>query len=232
MAEITVWNIICRLKKKRKENTMKIKNILIVSAMVLGLSLGAGSGISYAEETAMKTFEEFTQDTDNFVKWEKEHQAHIKKIQELRDERRIKRLEYKAFTHNPNAEPKLISKTARELVMLDRQIKTLNSDFIKNTREKYGVDFAGFMFHKDFAPCFKNHYDQFAHPYDRPCYRDFDGRRPMPHHMRPYREMPPYHMPHMKGNMGYDEYEPDIAAEQQDMPANNQKGNVEQEVDM
>lgn len=68
---------------------MKIKNILIVSAMVLGLSLGAGFGISCAEETAMKTFEEFTQDTDNFAKWEKEHQAHIKKIQELKDERRI-----------------------------------------------------------------------------------------------------------------------------------------------
>lgn len=47
---------------------MKIKNILIVSAMVLGLSLGAGFGISCAEETAMKTFEEFTQDTDNFAK--------------------------------------------------------------------------------------------------------------------------------------------------------------------
>lgn len=209
---------------------MKIKNILIVSTMILGLSLGVSSGISYAEETSMKTFEEFIRDTDNFAKWEKEHQAHIKKIQELKDEKRIKRLEYKAFTHNPNAEPKLISKTARELVTLDRQIKTLNSDFIRNTREKYGVDFDGFMFHKDFTPCFKKHFDQFGHPYDRharSCYRDFEGR--MPHHMRN-----PHHMPHHMRGTDYDENEPDIAIEepQNDMPANNQKENVQQEVDM
>ncbi len=200
---------------------MKIKNIFIVSAMILGLSLGVGSGISYAEDANLKTFEEFTQDTDNFAKWEKEHQAHIKKIQELKDEKRIKRLEYKAFTHNPNAEPKLISKTARELVMLDRQIKTLNSDFIKNTREKYGVDFAGFMFHKDFSPCFKNHYNQYAHP----CYRDFEGRRPMPLHMRNPHHMPPHHM---KG-MEYDEYD---MPQEENPDMKNQKEDMQSDVDM
>lgn len=174
---------------------MKIKNIFIISAMVLGLSFGLSSGFSYAEENSLKTFEEFAQDTDNFAKWEKEHQAHIKKIQELRDEKRIKRLEYKAFTHNPNAEPKLISKTARELVMLDRQIKTVNENFMTTTREKYGVDFAGFTFHRDLTPCFKNHYDQYA----RPCPQNFERR--MPHHMRNPHRMPPHHG--MRGNCPY-----------------------------
>lgn len=176
---------------------MKIKNILIVSAMILGLSLGVSANVSYAEENSVKTFEEFTQDRDNFAKWDKEHQAHIKKIQELKDEKRIKRLEYKAFTHNPNAEPKLISKTARDLVMLDRQIKTLNEDFIRATREKYGVDFVGYMFHRDFTPCFKHHYDQYAHP----CPQNFNGR--VPHHMRNPHYMPPHHM---KGNCPYGQY--------------------------
>lgn len=208
---------------------MKVKNILIVSTMVLGLSLGVSSGFSYAEETSLKTFEEFTQDTDNFAKWDKEHQAHIKKIQELKDEKRIKRLEYKAFTHNPNAEPKLISKTAREMVMLDRQIKTLNEDFIKTTREKYGVDFAGFMFHRDFTPCFKNHYDEYAHP----CPQNF-GRR-MPRHMRNSHHMPPHHM---RGNCPYGNYG---NAEQNTMPEepmpmeetpNMEKQTEQQDVDM
>ena len=182
---------------------MKIKNILIISAMVLGLSLS--SGFSYAEETVLKTFEEFAQDTNNFAKWDKEHQAHIKKIQELKDEKRIKRLEYKAFTHNPNAEPKLISKTARELVMLDRQIKTLNEDFIKITREKYGVDFDGFRFHKDFTPCFKNHYDQYAHPCPQNFANPQNFERRMPHHMRNPHRMPPHHG--MRGNCPYGNFE-------------------------
>lgn len=178
---------------------MKIKNIFIISAMVLGLSFGVSSGFSYAEESSLKTFEEFAQDTDNFAKWEKEHQAHIKKIQELKDEKRVKRLEYKAFTHNPNAEPKLISKIARELVMLDRQIKTLNENFMTTTREKYGVDFAGFRFHRDLTPCFKNHYDQYAHP----CPQNFDRR--MPHYMRNPHRMPPHHG--MRGNCPYGNFE-------------------------
>lgn len=207
---------------------MKIKNILIVSAMVLGLSFGVSSNVSHAEETTLKTFEEFTQDKDNFAKWDKEHQAHIKKIQELKDEKRIKRLEYKAFTHNPNAEPKLISKTARELVMLDRQIKTLNEDFIKNSREKYGIDFAGFMFHRDFTPCFKHHYDQYAHP----CPQNF-GRN---HHMRNPHHMPPHHM---RGNCPYGQYgdfEQNTMMPEEPMPMeenpNMEKQAEQQDVDM
>lgn len=206
---------------------MKIKNILIISAMVLGLSLGVSANISYAEETSLKTFEEFVQDKDNFAKWDKEHQAHIKKIQELKDEKRIKRLEYKAFTHNPNAEPKLISKTAREMVMLDRQIKTLNEDFIKNTREKYGVDFAGFMFHRDFTPCFRNHYDEYAHP----CPQNF-GRK-MPRHMRNPHHMPPHHM---RGNCPYGNYGDAEQMPEEPMPMeeapNMEKQTEQQDVDM
>lgn len=205
---------------------MKVKNILIVSVMVLGLSIGVSSGFSYAEETSLKTFEEFAQDKDNFAKWDKEHQAHIKKIQELKDEKRIKRLEYKAFTHNPNAEPKLISKTAREMVMLDRQIKTLNEDFIKTTREKYGVDFAGFMFHREFTPCFKNHYDEYAHP----CPQNF-GRK-MPRHMRNPHHMPPHHM---RGNCPYGNYGDAEQNAEQPMPMEespNMEKQDQQDVDM
>jgi len=132
-----------------KENCMKIKNIVIACAMIFGLSFAVSDGYAFAEEDTLRTFEEFVQDENSFAKWEKDHAAHIKKIQELKDERRVRRLEYKAFTHNPNAEPKQISKAARDIVMLDRQIQTLNEEFIKNTRENYGVDFMGFEFHRN-----------------------------------------------------------------------------------
>ncbi len=179
-----------------KENCMKIKNIVITCAMILGLSFAVSDGYAFAKEDTLRTFEEFVQDENNFAKWEKDHAAHIKKIQELKDERRVRRLEYKAFTHNPNAEPKQISKAARDIVMLDRQIQTLNEEFIKNTRENYGVDFMGFEFHRNFAPCFNSQYP----PMNCPA---FNGevpirkipphhvRRAMPHHEL-FGEMPPF----------------------------------------
>lgn len=191
---------------------MKIKHILIASTLALGLVFSANNGSVMAKPDKIITFEEFVQDKAQFEKWEKEHIAHIKKIQELKDEKRIRRMEYKAFTHNPNAEPKLISKTARDIVMLDRQIKTLNQEFINNTREKYGVELFGFEFHKDFSPCFKPHYTHFGQPcgpmecpaFDRPAKHRFSDvpphhfRKDVPPHLRKmpphefYNDMPPY----------------------------------------
>lgn len=184
---------------------MKIKNILLASALAFGLAFSLGDGSVMAKPDKIITFEEFAQDKAQFEKWEKEHIAHIKKIQELKDEKRIRRMEYKAFTHNPNAEPKLISKVARDIVMLDRQIKTLNQDFINTTREKYRVELFGFEFHKDFSPCFKPHYDHFGKPcgpmhdpkFDRPARHNFSD---VPPHLK---AVPPHHLkndvpPHLR----------------------------------
>ena len=189
---------------------MKIKNILIASTLALGLVFSVSDGHVMAKPEKPIPFEVFVQDKAQFEKWEKEHIVHIKKIQELKDEKRIRNMEYKAFTHNPNAEPKLISKVARDIVMLDRQIKTLNQEFMEKTREKYGVELFGFEFHKDFSPCFKPHYNQFGQPcapagdpaFGCPAFGNFERRGPHdlpPHHIRKgipphefYRDMPPF----------------------------------------
>lgn len=177
---------------------MKLKNILIAGALAFGMAFTFSGTDAFAKD--LISFEEFVQDKAQFEKWEKAHIAHIKKVQELKDEKRIKRLEYKAFAQNPNAEPKLISKVARDIVMLDRQIKNENENFIKITREEYGVDFGPMCFHKDLTPCFKKHFNQFGDPMEfAPCpaarpFHHFEGK--VPPHMRG--DMPP-HM--MRGDM-------------------------------
>lgn len=180
---------------------MKIKHVLIASTLALGLAFSVSDGYVMAKPDKVITFEEFAKDKAQYEKWEKEHIAHIKKIQELKDEKRIRRMEYKAFTHNPNAEPKLISKVAREIVMLDRQIKTLNQEFMDRTREQYGIDFMGFEFHKDFTPCFKRHYDGYGHPMPGGC--PFGAAAP-----KPFGPVPPYHMKGMPHHEFYGDMPP------------------------
>lgn len=184
---------------------MKLKNILIAGALAFGMAFTFSGGSAFAKD--LISFEEFVQDKAQFEKWEKAHVAHIKKVQELKDEKRVKRLEYKAFAQNPNVEPKMISKVARDIVMLDRQIKTENENFIKITREEYGVDFGPMRFHKDLTPCFKKHFNQFGEPMDfGPCpamrpFHHFEGnvlphmRGHIPPHLRG--DIPP----HMRGDM-------------------------------
>ncbi len=186
---------------------MKIKHVLIASALAFGLAFSVSDGTVMAKPDNMITFEEFVQDKAQYEKWEKEHIAHIKKIQELKDEKRIRRMEYKAFTHNPNAEPKLISKVAREIVMLDRQIKNLNQEFMDKTRKEYGVDFIGFEFHRDFTPCFKRHVDHFGHP------RMMDGCPFVGADPRAFEPVPPHRMkgmPHHYKNMPPHEFYGDM----------------------
>ena len=145
---------------------MKIKNIFVASMLALGLTLSFGNTFAFAKTEQAISFEEFAQNKEQLAKWEKDHAEHIKKVQELRDEKRIKRLEYKAFVHNPNAEPSDISKAAKAIVELDREIRDLNTEFMELTRTKYNIDLGEFSsYHGNYG-----YHHGSRHGYHNSCY--------------------------------------------------------------
>lgn len=157
---------------------MKIKNIFIASMLALGLTLSFGSNFASAETEQTISFEEFAKDKNKLAKWEKDHTNHIKKVQELRDERRIKRLEYRAFMHNPNAEPSDISKVAKAIVELEREISNLNTEFFELTRDKYHIDLSEFYSYQNNNYGYHHGY-RHGHGYHNNCYKN-RGRNCIP----------------------------------------------------
>ncbi len=146
---------------------MKIKNIFIASMLTLGLTFACANTFAFAKTEQLISFEEFAQDKEQLAKWEKDHEEHIKKVQELRDERRIKRLEYKAFIHNPNAEPSDISSAAKGIVELEREIRELNIEFMELTRDKYHIDLSEFSSNRGYHHGNRHGYHNSCSPHNR-----------------------------------------------------------------
>ncbi len=125
---------------------MKLKAIITVFTILLFTSAASafpGHGQKQGEASAQGVFSNLK--PEQMEAWTKLHDDLIVNTEKFRNERKAKRMEYRALKGNNQVSPEYIRKLTERIVELEVTLDKMNDEFIEQSKKEFNLDFSSFM---------------------------------------------------------------------------------------